>query len=198
MPAVNFFCSYLTYFGFCRDPGASMKLNFLRLLTCVVYLVTDIFVVSYLTQEPYLRGAIAKPQEHSIFERFPGRWVGKGRLVFRDGKVEEVKCRVTYFVSDDALEMRQNIRCATASGKIEVKSVVKNNGGNLTGTWRETIYELSGELTGRPTEHGLVVFVKSGDVQANMQLIIREGQQIAEIQFNNDVLLGLTLILRRG
>ena len=175
-----------------------MKLFWLRHFTCGVYLLVGTLIIGATLALPLAPGAEAKPQVHSIFERFPGRWVGKGRLIFKSGKVEEVKCRVTYFVSKDAQQMRQNIRCATAGGKIEVKSKVKYEGGKLTGTWRETIYELSGKLTGQPTKNGLIVFVRSGNVQANMQLMIRDDKQIAEIQFNNETLLGLTLLLRRG
>ena len=50
----------------------------------------------------------------------PGRWVGEGRLGFKDGKIEAVKCRATYFLADNADELKQNIRCATTAGKIEV------------------------------------------------------------------------------
>ena len=169
-----------------------------KYLTSGVYLLLGVFTVGQIATAPFVRLALAKPETHSIFERFPGRWVGKGRLVFRDGQVEEVKCRVTYFVSDNAQQMRQNIRCATAGGKIEVKSKVRQSGGRIYGTWRETIYDLNGELTGHPIENGLILFVRSGNVRAAMQLMIYDNKQIAEIQFNNQSLVGLTLLLRRG
>src|SRR5512137_1756509 len=52
----------------------------------------------------------------------PGRWAGEGRLGFKDGKAESVTCRATYFAATDAPGLKQTIRCASASGKIELKS----------------------------------------------------------------------------
>src|SRR5215471_6625286 len=33
----------------------------------------------------------------SPFKDLPGRWVGDGKIGLKDGKVETVKCRATYF-----------------------------------------------------------------------------------------------------
>src|SRR5262245_43411810 len=52
-----------------------------------------------------------------------GWWGGQGRLRFKDGKQEQVKCRTTYFVSGDGSDLKQTIRCASGSGKIEVTSL---------------------------------------------------------------------------
>lgn len=133
------------------------------------------------------------------FEAFPGRWVGEGRLAFRDGKVEKVKCRVTYFVADDRASMRQNVRCASAAGRIELKSEIHRSGGKLTGTWNETVYEMRGELTGRAIKNGLIVHVEGeAGLTANMQLLVKDVRQIIEVQFERNSLIGLTLLLRRG
>ena len=97
----------------------------------------------------------APPIPTSPFKDLPGRWVGDGRLGLKDGKFETVKCRATYFLSDDGVELKQNIRCASASGNIEVKSEVKHNAGKLTGTWNELIYNLGGDLSGQVTPRRL-------------------------------------------
>jgi uncharacterized cupredoxin-like copper-binding protein len=134
----------------------------------------------------------------SVFAAFPGRWTGSGRLGFKDGKVETVDCRATYFLSDDKTELSQNIRCASPSGKIEVKSKVTETAGKLSGTWNELMYEKSGELTGEATPRGLRVAVKGTDLDANMDLIIKDNKQVVEIQFHNTTLIGLTLVLTKS
>ena len=60
----------------------------------------------------------------SPFEKLVGRWVGEGRLGVRDNATENVKCRVTYVVVQGQDQLKQTIRCASASGSIEVQSVV--------------------------------------------------------------------------
>ncbi len=134
----------------------------------------------------------------SPFKELPGRWVGEGRIGLKDGKTEQVKCRATYFLSDDDGELKQNIRCASASGKIEVKSIVAHHAGRLSGTWNELIYNLGGELGGEVTPRGFRISVRGSGLTANMEVIVREGRQIVEIQFFDSALRGLTLILQKG
>src|SRR6185437_5328244 len=104
--------------------------------------------------------APASAQEPSPFAKVAGRWLGEGRLGIRDGPTENVKCRVTYIVSEQGAQVRQTIRCATESGSVEVQSTVTHASGVLTGTWKELSRDWSGELTGSVTANGFKVAVK--------------------------------------
>ena len=134
----------------------------------------------------------------SPFKDLPGRWVGDGRLGFKDAKFEAVKCRATYFLSDDSQQLKQNIRCASASGNVEVKSEITHKAGALAGTWNELIYNLGGDLSGQVTPLGFRITVRGEGLTANMEVIVREGKQIIEIQFFSETLVGLTLVLAKG
>jgi hypothetical protein len=140
----------------------------------------------------------APVQKSAPFKELPGRWVGEGRIGLKDGKTEAVKCRATYFVNGTGDELKQNIRCASASGKIEVKSLVLAKDGKLSGTWNELVYNLGGDMTGEVTQRGLRIVVRAGDLTANMDVIVMNDRQIVEIQFFNSTLRGLTLILKKG
>lgn len=135
------------------------------------------------------------------FANFPGRWTGEGRLGFKDGKIETVTCRATYFVAEDHANLTQNIRCASPSGKIEVKSNVIEKDGKLTGSWNELIYNMTGELTGQVTKAGFLVNVKGtgeSDLSATMDILVKDTKQIVEIHFNSSTLLGITLLLGKS
>jgi hypothetical protein len=123
--------------------------------------------------------------------------VGDGRIGLTRAK-RNVKCRATYFVNETADELKQNIRCASASGKIEVKSVVTAKDGKLSGTWNELVYNLGGEMSGEVTQRGFRIAVRAGDLTANMDVIVMNDRQIVEIQFFSSTLRGLTLILKKG
>ena len=127
-----------------------------------------------------------------------GRWLGEGRLGIRDGITEHVKCRATYVVSGQGEQVRQTIRCATDSSSVEVQSTVAHASGKLTGTWKELSRDWSGELTGNVTANGFKVAVKGAELNANMDIIVRDTRQIIEIQFIDSSLIGLTLILTKG
>lgn len=140
----------------------------------------------------------AQTAETSPFGNLPGRWVGEGRLGVKDNPPEAVKCRATYIkgASDD--ELKQTIRCATAGGSIEVISNLVHAGGKLTGKWLETMRNLAGDLDGELTPTGLRIAVRSADLGANMDIIVKDNRQIVEIQFINSTLIGLTLLMKKG
>jgi hypothetical protein len=166
-------------------------LKSLRFFTALWILVASISGLQF-------RVPSAAAVEASPFVSLAGRWTGEGRLGLQDSPPETVKCRATYFITDGKDELKQNIRCATAGGNIEVQSAIQNAGGQLTGTWKETTHNIEGELTGQVTPNGFRITVKSSDLAANMDIIVKADKQIVEIQFFNSALLGLSMIMTKG
>ena len=140
----------------------------------------------------------ASAAEPGPFDSLLGRWTGEGRLGFSEGKTETITCRATYFGGEDGQSLTQNLRCASAGAKVEVKSELKNNAGALEGTWSELIYNKAGQLTGEVTKGGYKINVKGEDLNANMEIIVRGDKQIIEIHFSNATLLGLTMVMNKG
>jgi len=138
----------------------------------------------------------ARAQGTSPFAKLAGRWLGEGRLGYAGGKTETVKCRVTYVVSEP--QARQTIRCATEGDTVEVQSVVTHRSGSINGTWRELSRNWSGELSGSVTANGFKVAIRGAELNANMDIIVKDNRQIIEIQFINSSLIGLTLVLNKG
>jgi hypothetical protein len=162
------------------------------LLAIVAALVLAVLALA----SPGLAGAVA--EEASPFDKLSGRWMGEGRLGIKQHPTETVKCRVTYAVHEDGIQMRQAIRCATQSGSVEIVSTVVHVGGLLSGTWKETTRDWGGDLNGTVTPHGFKVQVRGENVSANMEIIVKDTRQIIEIQFQESSLIGLTLILTKG
>lgn len=132
------------------------------------------------------------------FASLIGWWQGEGRLGFKEGQVETVRCRATYLAGATANALDQTIRCAAASGAIEVKATVVEDDGKLTGTWSERLHDLSGDITGQITARGFKVRVASSRLTAGMDIAVRGDRQIVEIQFHDTTLVGLTLLLQKG
>jgi hypothetical protein len=156
------------------------------------------FLLLALAFEPLAVAHSTPAQEPSPFAKLAGRWLGDGRLGITGGATENVKCRVTYVVTEEGGQVRQTIRCATDSGSVEVQSSVAHAAGALTGTWRELSRDWKGELTGKVTPYGFKVAIKGSELNANMDIIVKDNRQIIEIQFINSSLIGLTLILTKG
>ena len=140
----------------------------------------------------------SRAEETSPFEKLIGRWVGDGRLGVRNGATERVKCRVTYLQLKPEDPLQQTIRCAAASGSIEVRSWVTHVAGVLSGTWEELERKWIGEIAGKVTTRGFKVAVKGDNLRANMDIVVLAHRQIIEIQFIESSLIGLTLILEKG
>ncbi len=134
----------------------------------------------------------------SPFANLPGRWTGEGMLGLKDSPTEKVKCRATYFLTDGYDELKQNIRCATSGGSVEIKSAITHAAGELSGTWQETTRNIGGDLTGKVTPLGFRITVKSQDITANMDIVVKGNKQIVEVQFINSSMIGLTLLLTKG
>jgi hypothetical protein len=131
----------------------------------------------------------------SPFTKLAGRWLGEGRLGYSGGKTETVKCTVTYVVSES--QARQTIRCATEGDTVEVQSLVTHASGSIKGAWRELSRNWNGELSGNVTENGFKVAIRGSELNANMDIIVKDNRQVIEIQFINSSLIGLTLVLNK-
>lgn len=131
-------------------------------------------------------------------EPFIGWWSGQGRLGFRGGKIEVIRCRATYRPLEEANGLRQRIRCATTSGTVEIAARVRLIGRKLVGQWRERKYEFEGELDGKAIPNGFRVNVSGARINANMTVIVKQDRQVVEVQFLRGTLIGLTVLLRRG
>ena len=140
----------------------------------------------------------AHAADEAPFKSVIGWWGGEGRLGFKEGKTEIVKCRVTYFEGASNLEVAQNIRCASSSGKVEIKSNIIAKGDQVSGTWSELVYNINGDLSGTITEQGFKVEVSGGEFGAQMDVIVKGALQVIEIKFRSETLVGMTLILKRG
>ncbi|MFM9850513.1 MAG: hypothetical protein ACKVP3_25580 [Hyphomicrobiaceae bacterium] len=142
-----------------------------------------------------LRSAPVEPA--SPLDKLVGRWVGEGFLGIKDANSESVKCRVTY-IPADSHQLKQTVRCASASGSIEVQSHIVHSAGAITGSWSELTRNMRGDLSGKVTPRGFQVMVTGTDLSANMNVVINGPRQIIEIQFNNSSLIGLTLVLTKA
>jgi hypothetical protein len=91
-------------------------------------------------------------QQQGIFSRFAGDWSGEGTVKTAEGGHERIRCKAHYNVAPDGASLEQNLRCASDSYKLEIRSKVVSNGNTFTGKWteitRDTIGNVSGTITG--------------------------------------------------
>lgn len=165
-----------------------------RVLRNIALAAFGLFLAAAHTTTP-----LSAPMEPaSPLDKLVGRWVGEGFLGIKDGASESVKCRVTYIPAKNSHQLKQTVRCASASGSIEVQSHIVHSAGSITGSWSELTRNMRGDLSGKVTPRGFQVMVTGTDLSANMNVVINAPRQIIEIQFHNSSLIGLTLVLTKA
>jgi hypothetical protein len=94
------------------------------------------------------------------FAGLAGAWNGGGTITMANGVSERIRCRAGYFVTNQGMNLQQDLRCASDSYRFDVTSTVGYDSGTIFGTWTETTRNATGSVTGRAS---------GGNIQANIQ-----------------------------
>ena len=94
------------------------------------------------------------------FAGLSGSWHGSGTITMSNGASERIRCRAAYTVSNQGMNLQQDLRCASDSYKFDVTSRVGYTDGTIFGSWTELSRNATGSVTGR---------VAGGSIQANIQ-----------------------------
>ena len=136
----------------------------------------------------------AKPS--GLFNNFTGTWRGSGRIRLQGGRSNRISCRAYYTVRRGGSRLGLAIRCASTSNKIELRAVVFDNGGRLSGTWEERTFNASGAVTGNVRPGRLSMSV-NGAITGSMNISYSGSRQSVDISTAGSQLQGISITLRR-
>ncbi|MBU2581556.1 MAG: hypothetical protein KJ622_07545 [Alphaproteobacteria bacterium] len=103
-------------------------------------------------------------------DELAGRWSGWGALRLSNGVIEQVKCVATYFVKDSGTSLDQNLRCASASYKIDAKANYTVEAGVVRGSWEERTQSARGIVAGSVVDNLFKLTVEGDGFTANMTM----------------------------
>jgi hypothetical protein len=135
-----------------------------------------------------------------LFSDMAGSWAGDGSLKLASGASERIRCRATYVVEGEGNTIQQDMRCASDSYTLAVKSDVtyKPDAGAITGSWRETEYNTGGNLSGTASAGRIKAWVKGNDFTAEVAIVTRAGEQTVTIRPHNTDVTEVAVTLRRS
>ena len=110
-----------------------------------------------------------------------GRWSGWGSITMATGASEQLKCIATYFVEGGGSHVKQNLRCASTSYKIDATAKLNHANGQLSGEWEEKTYAAIGSVAGRFTGNGFNVSIKGDTFSAAMAVTTTNCKQSISI-----------------
>ena len=120
----------------------------------------------------------ALAQEATPFSQLAGKWHGSGQVRLSDGHAERLSCQGTYSQKSGGAELWLAIRCQSENNKIDMKSNVSYEGGNLSGHWSERNFGLEGDLSGRSAANRFTVQIL-GQLQGSMTVSLSgAGHQV--------------------
>lgn len=111
----------------------------------------------------------------------PGRWSGWGAVTLNNGSSEQVKCVATYFVENGGSSVQQNLRCASASYKIDARANLNVANGQVTGAWEERTWSAMGSVAGRVTGNGFNLSIQGDTFSAAMAVTTSSCKQSISI-----------------
>lgn len=120
--------------------------------------------------------------------KLPGRWAGWGAVTLANGATEKVKCVATYFVKEKGASVRQNLRCASATYKIDTVADYIIKGGAVSGSWQERTHNNTGKVSGKVTAKGFSLAVSAETFSATLSLTTGKcNQSISLVPINLDI-----------
>ena len=126
-------------------------------------------------------------QSSGPFAGFDGAWSGSGTVALSDGSVERIRCKASYKVGSGGLNLKQSLRCASDSYKIDLSSDVTSEGDRVSGNWSEGSRNLFGNLQGTAGHGQINVFVEANGFAASLTLRTNGNKQTVQINSKGDI-----------
>ena len=111
--------------------------------------------------KPIVQPASLPKPEHP-FAAMAGSWAGGGTIELTGDIKENLRCRAHYNYGAANSSLALSIRCASDNYKFELTSNVVDRHGQISGTWSEAAYKVSGQISGR-IQGNHIAAVANGD-----------------------------------
>jgi hypothetical protein len=129
----------------------------------------------------------ATPTSGELVTSLIGRWAGPGEAQYKDGKREAFKCVAVYFADKAGEKVKQTIHCTSTGLELTLESAWAVKEGSISGTWRETKYELKGTLLGSLDPDGYSLYAENEFANATISVRTSACQQDVVMKFSKQV-----------
>lgn len=141
----------------------------------------------------------ADPGSSGPFFGLSGNWSGTGTISLTNGSTERIRCKAAYTVDAAGKAIRQTLRCASDSYRLDISSTVVSEGGSLSGSWTEATRGVSGHVSGRASAAEIVANVAGDGFTARLDVRTQGNKQSVTIrpEGGTDVA-AVSIALRKG
>jgi hypothetical protein len=148
--------------------------------------------------EPEPVGAAIKPAPLHPFAAMAGTWTGGGTIDLTNDIHEKLRCRATYTYGQSNNSLALAIRCASDNYKFELTSNVTEKGGQFSGQWKETAYDVSGSISGRVNGGRISAVAKGEKFNAALSVNTTGNRQSVTITPQATYIINVQISLNRA
>ena len=130
------------------------------------------------------------------FSDLHGSWSGTG-TVTSSGGTERIRCRGAYAVGDDGNTARTNLRCASDSYNIDLRSDLRAQGGALSGNWSESTRGVGGTVSGSAAPGRINAQVGGAGFQASISMTTSGNRQSVSIRSSGGEVSAVSITMSR-
>src|SRR5271155_3156668 len=131
--------------------------------------------------------SVGHAQQAGPFAGFDGSWSGNGSVTLSDGTTAPLRCKATYKVKGNGMELKQDLECASDSYKFDLSSDVTSKGDQISGRWSEASRNVFGNLLGTVNDGQIDVFVDAAGFAANLSLRTKGNKQTVQITSKGEI-----------
>jgi hypothetical protein len=136
-------------------------------------------------------------QGGGAFGGLGGVWSGAGQIRLEHGAREAIRCSASYVQRGGGTGLGLSLRCASASGRVELRASLTASGSRVSGNWEERSYGISGEVSGSTSGNSLRLSF-SGGLSGSMTVTTNGGSQSISVRTDTSVLKSVSVNLRRN
>ena len=141
--------------------------------------------------------AAALAQSGGAFTGFGGSWSGAGQVRLEGGQREAIRCSANYVPRSGGTGLGLSLRCASASGRVELRATLTASGSRVSGSWEERSYGLGGQVSGTASGNSLRLSF-SGGLSGSMTVTTTGASQSISVRTDISALQGVSVSLRRN
>ncbi len=148
------------------------------------------------------------PQEQQVAARTPagahplaalaGSWSGGGLIVLTNDIQERLRCRANHTFTAASSSLALSIRCASDNYKFELTSNVVERGGQISGSWREASYKVSGAISGRVSGNRVTATARSESLTTAISVTTTGNEQQVSITPERTYLISVQIAMTRA
>jgi hypothetical protein len=140
--------------------------------------------------------AAAPAQTSGAFAGLGGSWSGTGHIRLENDQREAIRCSANYVSRSGGTGLGLSLRCASASGRVELRASLTSSGNRVSGSWEERSYGVGGEVSGSVSGSNLRLSF-SGGLSGSMQVSTSGSSQSISVRTDTSALKGVNVSLRR-